>query len=163
MAHAAAVSEATAPDADDNRAGKKRSKRKGKRNEPDAAATRDSEKEAEWVSEHRAIVLIQARVLSEELGRIAEAVNKYKEALQRVPGDARVNAILSNLLTSNDRRDDLRWLYEHRVTNAATDEDRTSILATWAELERTTFGDENLNRWSCTSGYYPLTKATISP
>ncbi len=86
MARAAAASEAiSAQDTDDNRGNKKRSKRKGKRTEAETAATRDSEKEAEWVGEYRAIVLIQARVLSEELGRIAEAVDKYKEALQRNP------------------------------------------------------------------------------
>ena len=137
----AAVAE-PAQDADDNRASKKRGKRKGKRNEPDAASTRELEKEADWVSELRSIVLLQARILSDELGRITEAVEKYKEALQRNPGDEQVETTLSNLLTSQNRRDDLRWLYEHRVTSAASDEERISILTAWAEFERMSFGDK---------------------
>jgi golgin subfamily B member 1 len=139
---AAAADTAPSQDADDNRAGKKRGKRKGRRSEPETSASRESEKEAEWVSELRSIVLLQARVLSDELGRVAEAVEKYKEALRRNPGDEQVDATLSNLLTSQNRRDDLRWLYEHRVTNAASDADRIALLANWAELERTSFGDK---------------------
>jgi tetratricopeptide (TPR) repeat protein len=130
-------------ESDDNRGGKKRGKRKGKRNEPEATATRDSDKEAELTSEHRTIVLIQARILSDELARIGEAVDKYKEALQRNPGDELVDATLMKLLTTNDRREDLRWLYEHRVANAGSDDDKIGVLATWAELERTSFGDKS--------------------
>ncbi len=136
------VESTSTPEVDDNRGGKKRGKRKGKRNEPEATATRDSDKEAELGTEHRTIVLIQARILSEELARIGEAVDKYKEALQRNPGDELVDSSLMKLLTSNDRREDLRWLYEHRVANAGSDAEKIAILLTWAELERTSFGDK---------------------
>lgn len=120
---------------------KKKNKKKNKRSEPEATQSRESEKEVELRSEERAVMLMQARILADELGRLPEAVEKYREALKKFPNDTEIDAMLEKLLTLHNRIDDLRWLFEHRVTHAATAAQGVGILACWAELERLTFRD----------------------
>ena len=145
-ATAAAVAAEVMPTAEseDSRGSKKRGKRKSKpRAEAESAAAREPEKDkdAEANQEQRGIILVQARVFAEELGRITDAVAKYKEALEKFPDDETIDALVDKLLTVHNRADDRRWLFEHRVLHAATAEERAEILVSWAELERATFRD----------------------
>jgi tetratricopeptide (TPR) repeat protein len=134
--------EVAIPEPEESR-GKKKGKKKPKRSEPEAAPAREPEKEreSESSSEQRGLMLTQARILSDELARIPEAVEKYREVLQKFPTDTETDPLLEKLLTTHNRIDDLRWLFEHRVGHAANPEEAVAILARWAELERTTFKD----------------------
>ena len=144
LLRAPAAEPASAPsEQEENRGSKKKGKRKGKRGDADAAQPREPEKEKESDAnqEYHGIVLLQARVLSDELTRVAESVAKYKEALEKYPEDEQIDSLLDKLLTAHNRTEDMRWLFEHRATHAATAEERVNILVKWAELERSTFRD----------------------
>jgi len=136
----AAEPEAAALEPEETR-NKKRGKKKGKRTEAEAVAAREPEREAESSTEQRTLALMQARILSDELGRVSESVDKYREALQKFPNDSEIDGLLEKLLTAHNRTDDLRWLFEHRVAHAVGADQSVTILARWAELERSTFRD----------------------
>jgi tetratricopeptide (TPR) repeat protein len=89
--------------------------------------------------ERRALELKLARVYSDELGRIDDAVAIYKRLLERDPADAEVTAVLETILRSGDRRDDLRWFFELRIENAAEADVRRRLLSEFAALEEEAF------------------------
>ena len=89
--------------------------------------------------ERRALELKLARVYSDELGRIDDAVAIYKRLLERDPGDAEVTAVLETILRTGDRRDDLRWFFELRIDSAADAETRRKLLSEFAALEEEAF------------------------
>ncbi len=80
-----------------------------------------------------------ARVYSEELSRPDDAVKVYKGMLERDPSDADAASELENILRRHDRRDDLRWLLELRVTSAAGADEQLRLLGEWATLEEAVF------------------------
>lgn len=115
-------------------------KKKGKKKaEPtsDAPAT-ESAKPAGDAS-RRLLELKLARVYSEELSRTDDAVHVYKQMLERDPADADAATELEGILRRHDRRDDLRWLLELRVTSAGSDAEKLRLLGEWASLEEAVF------------------------
>ena len=60
--------------------------------------------------------------------------------VEEEPSDEEAVSALDKLLRSEDRRDDLRWLFELRATQGAEDA-RAAILTEWASLEQDVFGE----------------------
>lgn len=92
------------------------------------------------VERARALRLKVAEVYGRELGRIDESVAAYRELVEADPDDASAVATLDGILRANQRRDDLRWLFQLRVGRASGDE-QAEILEEWASLEEQVFGD----------------------
>ncbi|HEY4160017.1 MAG TPA: hypothetical protein VGM29_18020, partial [Polyangiaceae bacterium] len=113
--------------------------KKGKKKGGDASQADAAPAPAESGNpERRLLELRLARVLSEELGRSADAVTTYKQMLERDPSDVEAASALEGILRREDRRDDLRWLLELRVKHADHDA-RVQILGDWAALEEDVF------------------------
>ena len=87
----------------------------------------------------RLLELKLSRVYAEELSRTDDAVLVYKRMLERDPADAEAASELETILRRHDRRDDLRWLLELRVTNASGSDERLRLLGEWATLEEAVF------------------------
>lgn len=115
----------------------KKGKRKAEAAEPTAAPEASPKSSAE--STRRTLELKLSRVYADELSRTDDAVNVYKQMLERDPADADAAGELEGILRRHDRRDDLRWLLELRVTSAASDEERLRLLGEWATLEEAVF------------------------
>jgi tetratricopeptide (TPR) repeat protein len=113
----------------------KKGKKKKKGAQDDAAEPRS----APPPDQRRLLELRVARVLDEELGRADEAIAAYRGLLERDPSDAQAASALERILRRLDRRDDLRWLLDLRVTNAASDAERVALLGEWATLEEEAF------------------------
>ncbi len=112
--------------------GKKRKKRK-KAEEPAAEGGLPQE-------ERRRLSLKLARVYAEELGRSDDAVATYRRLLEREPADEEAAQALEAILRREDRREELRWLLDLRVSHTPSDADRVHILLDWATLEEDVFG-----------------------
>jgi tetratricopeptide (TPR) repeat protein len=151
----ATKAEPVKPEAAEEPRGKKKSKKKGKRAEEStqelageaaSEALGDASVEIPFApvadeTERRALELRVARTLSEELGRIDDAVAAHQRILGRLPRDLEVQDLLSSLLRSNGRLADLRWLWDHRVKYAESDSARVSILMDWASFEQVELSD----------------------
>jgi tetratricopeptide (TPR) repeat protein len=128
--------------------GKKKGKKKGKRAEAELVTSgevaTDVAVEATTVAfdtERRALELRLAKTLAQELGRIDDAVVTYQKLLARLPQDLEVQGLLSELLRSQGRLSDLRWLWDHRVLHAETDVERVSALTEYARFEQSVLND----------------------
>jgi tetratricopeptide (TPR) repeat protein len=88
----------------------------------------------------RALRLKLAEVYARELGKLDEAVHVYRDLVEADPTDGETIAALDALLRANERKDDLRWLFELRAKQVEGD-DRADVLEEWATLEEEVFGD----------------------
>lgn len=93
--------------------------------------------------ERRAIELRLARTLAQELGRIDDAIQTYQKILGRLPADLEVQSLLSDLLRSSGRIEQVRWLWEHRIRFAASDTLRIEYLLNSALFEERELNDVN--------------------
>ena len=113
---------------------KGKKKKKGAADEPSAEP-----RSAPPADQRRMLELRVARVLDEELGRFDEAIVTYRALLERDPTDTQAASALERILRRLDRRDDLRWLLDLRVTHAPSDAERVAQLGEWATLEEEAF------------------------
>jgi golgin subfamily B member 1 len=90
--------------------------------------------------EKRALRQRLAEVYARELSKLDEAVAAYRELVEADPGDAETVAALDALLRANERKDDLRWLFDLRAAQVEGDA-RADVLEEWATLEEEVFGD----------------------
>jgi tetratricopeptide (TPR) repeat protein len=81
-----------------------------------------------------------ARLQATELGRIDDAISDYRALVEEDPSDEAAVTALDKLLRSEDRREQLRWLFELRATHGPDDE-RAAILTEWASLEQDVFNE----------------------
>ncbi|HEY8077097.1 MAG TPA: tetratricopeptide repeat protein, partial [Labilithrix sp.] len=104
-----------------------------------AVQTRLASKEAS-VDERRYLRMKAAEVAAQQAGRPEDAITSYRELIEDNPDDQDAIAALDRILrASPDRRDDLRWLFRHRV-DRAKGEPRAAVLGEWAMLEEEAFG-----------------------
>jgi tetratricopeptide (TPR) repeat protein len=80
-----------------------------------------------------------AEVCATELGRVDESVAVYRNLVEEDEADDVAVQTLDRILRAADRRDDLRWLFELRVSRANTAH-KLEILSEWAVLEEEAFG-----------------------
>ncbi len=125
---------ATAPTGKKNKKGKK--KVEPIPSDSDAIARPQGEAQG---GPRRLLELKLASVYADELSRTDDAVKLYKQILERSPADVEAAGQLEGILRRHDRRDDLRWLLELRVTNATDTEERLGLLSDWATLEEAVF------------------------
>jgi golgin subfamily B member 1 len=78
--------------------------------------------------------------LHSELGQIDEAIAAYRALVEEDPEDQDAIAGFDALLRDQNRRDDLRWLFELRATQGKAD-DRVGVLTEWAGLEQDAFSE----------------------
>jgi len=97
--------------------------------------------EAGQSAERRAVRLRLARVLGEELGQVAPALERLKALGVEHPSDPEILGVFKNLLGRENRPDDVRWLYAHRAEFAANPAEKGEVLAEAAAYEDTTTGD----------------------
>ena len=90
--------------------------------------------------EKRALRRRLAEVYARELSKLDEAVAAYRELVEADPADAETVAALDALLRANERKDDLRWLFDLRAAQVEG-EARADVLEEWASLEEEVFGD----------------------
>ena len=81
-----------------------------------------------------------ATVYSSEVERIDDAVEIYRALLKEDPSDEEMAGNFERLLRAADRRDDLRWLFELRVSQTSGDT-RFTALEEWATVEEEVFGE----------------------
>ncbi|MBN1609318.1 MAG: tetratricopeptide repeat protein [Polyangiaceae bacterium] len=112
---------------------RKKGKKRGDESPPDALG---DEKD---LGERRTLTLTLARVYDAELGKADAAIAALRGLLSVRPGDADAVSALEAILRRDNRRDDLRWLLELRVSSAPDDAERLSLLKEWAVLEEETF------------------------
>jgi golgin subfamily B member 1 len=91
-------------------------------------------------AERRSLRQRLAEVYARELSKLDEAVAAYRELVEADPSDAETVAALDELLRANERKDDLRWLFELR-SKQVEGEARADVLEEWATLEEEVFGD----------------------
>ncbi len=89
--------------------------------------------------EKRALKAKIAETYATQLGRVDEAVAAYKALVEEDEQDEEAMATLDRILRSADRREDLRWLYELRVTRANTSA-KLELLSEWATIEEEALG-----------------------
>ncbi len=80
-----------------------------------------------------------AETYATQLGRVDEAIAAYRTLVEQNPDDDDAVAKLDRILRAQDRRDDLRWLYETRVARANTAQ-KVELLCEWAVLEEEAMG-----------------------
>ena len=80
-----------------------------------------------------------ADAYARELGKIDEATAVYKDLVSTDPSDTETIRTFDALLRSSERQEDLRWLFEMRVSHAEP-HDRAEIYEEWATLEEDVFG-----------------------
>jgi tetratricopeptide (TPR) repeat protein len=80
-----------------------------------------------------------AEICATELGRVDESVAAYRNLVEEDEADDVAVQTLDRILRVADRRDDLRWLFELRVSRANTAH-KLEILSEWAILEEEAFG-----------------------
>lgn len=88
--------------------------------------------------ERRALKLRVADALGAELGKLDEAIDLHRALVVEDERDERAVQMLDKLLRAHDRRDELRWLYETRVSRANTAA-KIDLLLEWATLEEEVF------------------------
>ncbi|MFO0660378.1 MAG: tetratricopeptide repeat protein [Polyangiaceae bacterium] len=91
-------------------------------------------------SERRSLKLKLAAVLATEQGKVEQAVTAYRALVEEEPTDEEAISTLDQILRSAGRQDDLRWLFELRVSHLEG-VDRAQLLSEWASLEEEVFGD----------------------
>ncbi|HKQ68544.1 MAG TPA: hypothetical protein VJT73_04360, partial [Polyangiaceae bacterium] len=104
----------------------------------DAVTTRLKKKKGVSHKDRRNLKAKLARLHATELGRIDDAIGEYRALVEDDPADEDAVVALDRLLRSEDRRDDLRWLFELRATKGP-EEERAAILTEWASLEQDVF------------------------
>ncbi|HWL85144.1 MAG TPA: hypothetical protein VNO21_05045, partial [Polyangiaceae bacterium] len=87
---------------------------------------------------HRILRSKIAEVYALELGKIDDAIGHYRALVQDSPDDEETVGALDRLLRSESRRDDLRWLFDHRVSRANTSW-KIHLYSEWATLEEDVF------------------------
>ncbi len=117
-------------------AGKRRRRR---RKDRDAAPSDTPAAEGLAADERRQLEIKLAEVYSEQLGRTDEAVAVYRGLLERDPSDSEAASAFEAILRREDRRDELRWLLDLRVTHCLSDAERIHVLVDWASLEEDVF------------------------
>jgi tetratricopeptide (TPR) repeat protein len=105
-----------------------------------AIGARLKKKKGVPLQERRRLRAKLARVQATELGRIDDAIGDYRALVEEDPADEDAVAALDRLLRSENRRDDLRWLFELRA-GEGTNDARAAILTEWASLEQDAFGE----------------------
>lgn len=88
----------------------------------------------------RSLRLKLANAYARELGKIDEAVTAYRVLVEADPKDEETLREFDALLRASERKDDLRWLFELRVTSA-DESDRARIYEEWATLEEDVFAN----------------------
>jgi tetratricopeptide (TPR) repeat protein len=106
----------------------------------DALESRLKKPEGLVSSEKRSLRLKLAEVYARELSKLDEAVAAYRELVEADPSDAETVAALDELLRANERKEDLRWLFELRSQQVERDA-RADVLEEWAALEEEVFGE----------------------
>ena len=106
----------------------------------DAVTARLRKKKGVSAKDRRSLKAKLARLHATELGRIEEAITEYRALVEDDPADEDAVSALDKLLRSENRRDDLRWLFELRATEGPEDQ-RAGILTEWASLEQDAFGE----------------------
>ncbi len=138
---------AAAPAAPAPQAGKKKKKKKGgdadaipepEPSNPGAAAPANAA--ALDPRLERALRLKLASAYAKELGKIDEAVATYRKLAESDPTDTETLQEFDALLRGAERKDDLRWLFELRVS-AAAESERAAIYQEWATLEEDVFAN----------------------
>ena len=71
-------------------------------------------------------------------GQLDDAVRAYRALVEEDEKDEAALHALDRLLRGADRRDDLRWLFDLRVTRAAAAQ-KIDLLSEWAVLEEDAF------------------------
>ncbi|MFP6684480.1 MAG: tetratricopeptide repeat protein, partial [Polyangiaceae bacterium] len=92
------------------------------------------------VERHRELRLMLAQVYANEVDKVDEAVEIYRQLVEVDPDDVEVMTEFEELLRSADRREDLRWLFGLKVERLAG-EDRFDALEEWAIVEEECFGE----------------------
>src|SRR5205085_1935973 len=94
--------------------------------------------------ERRYLRMKLAEVAATQAGRPDDAIAAYRELIESNPDDDEAIAALDRLLrAAPERRDDLRWLFRHRVDRCARQDGhaaRAAVLGEWALLEEEAFG-----------------------
>ncbi|WP_394849047.1 tetratricopeptide repeat protein [Pendulispora brunnea] len=80
-----------------------------------------------------------AQVYALELGRIDDAITAYRSLVEDSPDDEETVGALDQLLRSESREEDLRWLFDQRVARANTSW-KIHLYNEWATLEEDVFG-----------------------
>ncbi|HEX9296756.1 MAG TPA: hypothetical protein VF881_13015, partial [Polyangiaceae bacterium] len=106
----------------------------------DAVTTRLKKKKGVSTKDRRSLRAKLARLHATELGRLDDAVAEYRTLVEEDPGDEAAVTALDKLLRIDDRRDELRWLFELRATQGPEDQ-RAAILTEWASLEQDVFNE----------------------
>jgi tetratricopeptide (TPR) repeat protein len=106
----------------------------------EAVTTRLKKKKGVSNKDRRTLKAKLARLQATELGRVDDAISEYRALVEEDPSDEAAVAALDKLLRSDDRRDDLRWLFDLRATKGPEGA-RASILTEWASLEQDVFNE----------------------
>ncbi|HEX4513278.1 MAG TPA: tetratricopeptide repeat protein, partial [Polyangiaceae bacterium] len=97
-------------------------------------AVNDASKE-----EKRALQSKVAETYATHLGRVDEAIASYRALVEEDETDEEAVATLDRVLRAQDRREDLRWLYDTRVGRAISAK-KVELLSEWATLEEEAMG-----------------------
>lgn len=107
----------------------------------DAVEARLKKDEALDAGQARALKLRLAEVYARELGKVDEAAATYRALVEADPKDDETIRELDALLRANEKKDELRWLFQLRA-DQVEGEPRAEILEEWATLEEEVFGDQ---------------------
>ena len=81
-----------------------------------------------------------AEVCATELGRVDESVAAYRTLVEEDEADEMAVQTLDRILRVADRREDLRWLFDLRISRANTAH-KLELLSEWAVLEEEAFSE----------------------
>ncbi|HEY2368162.1 MAG TPA: tetratricopeptide repeat protein, partial [Polyangiaceae bacterium] len=90
-------------------------------------------------AEKRTLKTKVADTYATHLGRVDEAIASYRALVEEDETDEDAVATLDRVLRAQDRREDLRWLYETRVSRAESKK-KVELLSEWATLEEEAMG-----------------------
>ncbi len=90
-------------------------------------------------AEKRALRAKVAETYATHLGRVDESIATYRALVEEDEHDEEAVATLDRILRAQDRREDLRWLYETRASRANTAQ-KVELLSEWATLEEEAMG-----------------------
>jgi len=106
----------------------------------EAVTARLKKRKGVTTRDRRALKSKLARLYATELGRTEDAIAAYRTLVEDDPTDEEAVTALDKLLRSEDRREDLRWLFELRATDGPSAA-RAAILTEWASLEQDVFAE----------------------
>ncbi|MBO6937852.1 MAG: tetratricopeptide repeat protein [Deltaproteobacteria bacterium] len=92
-------------------------------------------------SEKTALRRKLASLAGEKLGKSDDAIAQLQQILETDPRDAEAVQALDRLYRQEDRKDDLRRLYIHRLEHSEDTAERYALLSDLAELEEYVLGD----------------------